>query len=168
MNKDSSAILQVPDLVRELYRIVGRLGELFPGQRFTPDGHLVGSIGEVLAAYEYGLDLLPNSTERHDAISCDGKHIQIKATQTKSIAISSEPEYLIVLKLHPDGTFNEAYNGPGSPVWQNSGSVQKNGQRRISFKKLAQLMADIPAVDRIKKNHTTSACTADCAQACVR
>ena len=44
--------------IRELYRITAELEEKYPGRRFTPDGHLVGSIGEVYAAEKYGLTLL--------------------------------------------------------------------------------------------------------------
>ncbi len=50
---------EVPRLVGRLYDIVDRLEELFPGRKFTPDGHLVGSIGEVIAANLYGWELLP-------------------------------------------------------------------------------------------------------------
>ena len=46
----NKSVLEIPSLVQDLYSIVDRLEELFPGRRFTPDGHLVGSIGEVLAA----------------------------------------------------------------------------------------------------------------------
>ncbi|MBW8042608.1 MAG: hypothetical protein FVQ85_21795 [Planctomycetes bacterium] len=46
----NKSVLSIPSIVQELYSIVDRLEELFPGRRFTPDGHLVGSIGEVLAA----------------------------------------------------------------------------------------------------------------------
>ena len=41
---------EVGELLASLYRIVERLEVLFPGRKFTPDGHLVGSIGEVIAA----------------------------------------------------------------------------------------------------------------------
>ena len=58
--------------IRELYRITKELEEQFPGRKFTPDGHFVGSIGEVLAAGYYGLALLPNSSETHDAIDTEG------------------------------------------------------------------------------------------------
>lgn len=34
--------------VRELYAITKELELQFPGGKLTPDGHLVGSIGEVL------------------------------------------------------------------------------------------------------------------------
>ena len=68
--------------IRELYAITQELEQLYPGRKFTPDGHLVGSIGEVLVAEHYGLTLLPNSSETHDAVTNDGKLVQIKATQT--------------------------------------------------------------------------------------
>ena len=49
------------DLIRQLYTVVAALEEEFEGRRFTPDGHLVGSIGEVVAAYAFNLTLLPAS-----------------------------------------------------------------------------------------------------------
>ena len=52
---------RVPEIVRELYSSVAELEELFPGRKFTLDGHLVGSIGEVIAAHRYGLELLPQN-----------------------------------------------------------------------------------------------------------
>ena len=137
------------DKIKELYRITGELESEYSGRKFTPDGHLVGSIGEVLVAEHYGLELLPNSTKTHDAVSKDGKYIQIKATQKDSIAISSEPDYLIVIKLLSDGSWREIYNGPGKPAWDNAGKLQKNGQRPISLSKLVGLMASANMADMI-------------------
>ena len=137
------------DKIKELYRITGELESEYLGRKFTPDGHLVGSIGEVLVAEHYGLELLPNSTKTHDAVSKDGKYIQIKATQKDSIAISSEPDYLIVIKLLSDGSWRESYNGPGKPAWDNAGKLQKNGQRPISLSKLVGLMASANTADMI-------------------
>jgi len=119
----------IPELVKGLYAIVRRLEEKYPGRRFTPDGHLVGSLGEVIAAELYGLELLPASTTTHDGTAIDGRQVQIKLTQVKTVGIRSEPEHLIVLKLHPDGTTSEIYNGPGTPAWQaagRAGSALKN------------------------------------------
>ena len=126
--------------IKELYKITNELESSYPGRKFTIDGHLVGSIGEVIVAEHYGLELLPNSTQMHDAVSNDGKHVQIKATQVNQIAITSQPDYLIVIKLLPDGTWEEIYNGPGKPAWDNAGKLQKNGQRSISLNKLKSLM----------------------------
>ena len=50
---------RLPELICDLYQIVGELEAMFPGRHFTPDGHLVGSLGECLAAYHYSLELMP-------------------------------------------------------------------------------------------------------------
>ena len=108
---------EVGYLLGDLYHIVNRLEELFPGRRFTPDGHLVGSIGEALASYMFDLQLLRASEPEHDAIAADGRtKVQIKLTQGKSIALRSEPEHLIVLRLDSDLVIEVAYNGPGAIV----------------------------------------------------
>ncbi len=41
--------INLPKLVADIYRAVADLEKLYPGGKFTPDGHLVGSIGEVIA-----------------------------------------------------------------------------------------------------------------------
>jgi len=45
---------EVRALLDSLYGSAERLEALFPGRKFTLDGHLVGSIGEVIAAYMFG------------------------------------------------------------------------------------------------------------------
>jgi hypothetical protein len=137
------SISKIPQLVRSLYEIVSELEDSFPDRRFTPDGHLVGSIGEVLAAYYYSLELLPASAEVHDALTEDGRLVQIKATQVKSIGLRSEPDHLLVIRILPNGEFEEVYNGPGDLPWKNAGKIQSNGQRQISLSKLSGLMSKL-------------------------
>ena len=146
----TSPIAALPELVRSLYKLVGKLETLAPGRKFTLDGHLVGSIGEVLAADRYGLDLLPASTKTHDARSKEGRMVQIKATQRNAVALRDEPEHLIVLKLLPDGTTEEIYNGPGALAWKNVGKLQSNGQRSIGVKKLDGLMKGVSQSEQLQ------------------
>ena len=73
--------------IKELYAITNELESKYPGRKFTIDGHLVGSIGEVIVAEAYDLELLRNSTERHDAVSKNGINVQIKTTQINRISI---------------------------------------------------------------------------------
>ena len=139
------------DKIKQLYKITNELEQTYPGRKFTVDGHLVGSIGEVIVAEHYGLSLLHNSTKTHDAVSKEGKQVQIKATQVKGIAISSEPDYLIVIRLLSDGSWEEIYNGPGKAAWDNAGKMQKNGQRPISLRKLRNLMDSVDINDKIAR-----------------
>lgn len=112
---------------------------------------MIGSIGEALAASCYGLTLFEASAETHDAKAPDGRLVQIKATQIDRVALSSEPDWLLVLRIHPDGTFSEVYNGPGKLAWEHCGKMQKNGQRPISLAKLRSLQAEVPKKDRLKR-----------------
>ncbi|MCK0152927.1 hypothetical protein MWU49_04375 [Alcanivorax sp. S6407] len=138
-------------LVQQLYATVHELEALFPGRHFTPDGHMVGSIGECLVADAYGLELMTASNKGFDALSPCGKQVEIKATQSRSAAFRSEPEHAIVIQIHPDGTFTEIYNGPGALVWQQfqGKSLPSNGQFQISLKRLAQLNQQLGDTDRI-------------------
>ena len=61
------------EAVKELYAVTGRLEAMYPGRRFTPDGHMVGSLGEVVAAEMHGLELFEASHPIHDAVAPDGK-----------------------------------------------------------------------------------------------
>jgi hypothetical protein len=140
---------RVPELVRKLYSLVAELEALFPGRAFTPDGHLVGSIGEVIAAYRYSLTLHAASQEAHDAVAPDGRQVQVKATQGTGVALRAEPEHLIVLHLDRYGEATEVFNGPGAVVWSNCGAMQKNGQRPISLSKLRTLMQQVPFAGRV-------------------
>lgn len=137
--------------IKALYEISQELETLFPGRHYTPDGHMIGSIGEALAASYYNLELFPASKETHDAKAPDGRLVQIKATQIDRVALSSEPKWLLVLKIHKDGTFSEEYNGPGKLAWEHCGKLQKNGQRPISLAKLRELQAAVPQAERLKR-----------------
>ena len=141
--------MDLSEKIRALYAIVNDLETAYPGRRFTLDGHMIGSIGEVIAAEAFGLDLLPNSTPEHDAIAYDGRLVQIKATQRDRIALSACPEHLLVLRIDGNGSWYVVYNGPGKPAWERAGKIQKNGQRPISLAALKTLMLEIDSGDQL-------------------
>ena len=148
---ESDSWSEVPALLRSLYEIVDRLETLFPGRKFTPDGHLVGSIGEAIAARMFGLLLLPASTPEHDATTADRQTlVQIKLTQGKrSVSLRAEPKHLLVLRLHSDLGVEVVYNGRGRAPWLSAGKQQKNGQRAISLAKLRDLDVATPDEHRL-------------------
>jgi hypothetical protein len=146
-----NSIDKIPAKIRSLYKIVEELEAIFPGRHFTPDGHLVGSIGEVLGAYYYDLELLPASAVAHDAKTKDGRFVQIKATQGKLIGIRAEPDHLIVLGIDKHGMSEEIYNGPGKLAWDAAGKMQNNGQRGISRSKLSALMSQVSEAEKLPR-----------------
>ena len=132
--------------VPELFRISTELKAAAPGRHFAPDGHLIGSIGEVIAADRYGLTLTTASTKGIDAHDAQGRAVEIKCTgKGKCVALRGhEPsaERFIALQINPDGSAVEVYDGPAAPVWAALAhkGMPSNGQRTITLNKLRQLM----------------------------
>ena len=140
---------EVRGLLDELYTASSRLEDLFPSRKFTLDGHLVGSIGEVIAAYMFDLDLNPASTMGHDGVAPDGRRVEIKLTQGKSVAIRHEPDHMLVFHRPKGGPVRVVFNGPGIIAWGSAGKMADNGQRPISLSRLSRLDLDVPARERL-------------------
>ena len=108
-------------------------------ERISPDGHLVGSLGEIFAAAELGLSLTPPSNKGFDAVDSQGNKVEIKTTTGKSINLSAsgtEATRLVVVVLDKTGEASIAFDGPAQAVWNVAGPSQKNGQRRVSLSKI--------------------------------
>lgn len=138
-------------LVIQLYATVNELEAMFPGRHFTPDGHMVGSLGECLVADAYNLELKTASNKGCDAVTATGVEVEIKATQSSTVSFRSQPQHAIIIKILRDGTFEEIYNGPGAHVWEQflGKRLPSNGQFQISLKKLQQLDQTVAQSDRL-------------------
>lgn len=135
--KTSRIRVKLPAPVAAIYRAVAELEAMYP-RKFTPDGHLVGSIGEVVAAEALGLTLYPMSRHGHDAYD-DRGDVQIKMTSRNRISMYSEPCRLVVLRITSDEEAEIVYDGSGREAWSAAGPVAKNGQRSISLSKLRSI-----------------------------
>jgi hypothetical protein len=125
----------LPQPVAEIYKATAALAAKYPSRKFTPDGHLVGSIGEVIAAEALGLTLYPMSHSRHDGYDANGD-VQIKMTAGKSVAMYATCDRLVVLRIVSPKEAEIVYDGPGEPAWQQAGKMGRNGQRVISLSRL--------------------------------
>tara|TARA_Y100000815_G_C13308827_1_gene487598 strand:- start:201 stop:656 length:456 start_codon:yes stop_codon:yes gene_type:complete len=140
-------------LVKQLYATVTELEDMFPGRHFTPDGHMVGSLGECLVADAYNLDLKAASNKGYDAVTETGLEVEIKATQSNSVAFRSQPQHTIIIQILRDGTFREIYNGPGALVWAQftDKRLPTNGQFQVSLNKLRELNCTVAQADRVPR-----------------
>ena len=130
--------IRLPEPVARIYRATADLETLYPGRRFTPDGHMVGSIGEVIAAEALGLTLYPASQPTHDAFDENGD-VQIKMTAGNSVSMYACCDRLVVLRVLSPEEAEIVYDGPGEPAWNAAGKMAKNGQRSISLFRLVGL-----------------------------
>jgi hypothetical protein len=133
--------IPLPPQVAAIYRAVAELEALYPTRKFTPDGHLVGFIGEVVAAEALGLTLHPTSHPGHDAYDANGD-VQIKMTAGKSVAMYATCARLVVLRIVSPEEAEIVYDGPGEPAWSQAGKLGKNGQRVVSLAKLRALASN--------------------------
>lgn len=144
---------RVEEYVKEIYRLAGELGNMFPGRHFTPDGHLVGSLAEVHAAYMYDIELYPASSEMYDG-TVKGRKVQIRARSAETVPIKGPYDLLLVLKIFPDGMYKEIYNGDGARVWKrllDDNITTVRGEKICTFNKLRELQKSVLPEDRIPR-----------------
>lgn len=127
--------------IKRIFQSCRKLTRL-TGRPFSPDGHLVGSFGGVIARDRLSLTLMPPSKAGYDAIDKQGRRVEIKATTRSAISLfayGTKAERLVVVQITNDGDAEIVYDGPAAPAWDAAGIPQKNGQRRISISKLKGL-----------------------------
>lgn len=145
--------MTIPEAVEQLLKIVQNLREAYPKKRFTLDGRLVGDLGEVLAEQEYDLLIFEEIRKHHDALSSDGRFIQIKATMQGSLTFPADhiPDYYLGIQIQTDGTITEVFNGPGKIAWEaiRNRKPTKTNLHSISISSLKKLNSIVRNEDRI-------------------
>jgi hypothetical protein len=116
-----------------IFQGIEKLKSAFPHREFTIDGRLVGDIGEVIAALEYDLVLDDVSLPGHDAVTSDGRRVQIKATFKDQLTFKTVPDFYLGFKLFADGRHEEIYNGPGDLIYKRYASRKGVGSTLLSF-----------------------------------
>ena len=131
--------IPLPKEVETIFEAANQLGQRYPGRKFTPDGHLVGSIGEVIAAEAFNLELLPNGAIGHDAKDIDDNLVQIKLTGGTSVTMNAICQKLLIMKIVSTAEARLVYFGSGEVAWTLAAPFQKNGYRRLALSKLRNL-----------------------------
>ena len=155
--KDFEMGITIPDAVNQMLHIVKQLQSAYPKKRFTLDGRLVGDLGEILVEDAYDVELYENLQEHHDGITSDGRKVQIKATMQNSLTFPADhvPDYYLGIKIHPDGTFTEVFNGPGAVAWEAVRNRQptKTNLHSIPISTLTDLKNNVKPEDRILRRN---------------
>ncbi|MEJ1095854.1 MULTISPECIES: hypothetical protein [unclassified Pseudoxanthomonas] len=145
--------ITIPIAVRKMLAVVDELCNAYPKKKFTLDGRLVGDIGEILVEEAYQLELFPDMQKHHDAKTSDGRLVQIKASMRGKFSFPCDhiPSYYLAVHVHPDGSFDEIFNGPGEIAWQAvmNRKLSKTNLHQISAAALRHLQEKVQAGDRI-------------------
>ena len=146
--------------IKNMYVAVNELRAAFPGRRFTPDGKMVGDIGEAIGKILYDLELYERSKKDWDGWWFDSegnrREVQVRATQCETTYIKKPPGRgtLLIFKIDStaDGAYRVVYNGDAESAW-NHVHHQKSTEKTISLKDLSKLQEKVAPEDMIPKCH---------------
>ena len=150
--------MKIEQAIKKMCGIISDLQKNHRSKKFTLDGRLVGDLGEVLAEKNYDIVLFEKLEKSYDAFTRDNKKVQIKATFKDKLTFPSNhiPELLLGLKLYPNGTYEEIYNGPGKYLKQLTSKRKQpyNRLHLLSIKKMKTISEIIPPRERVRKKQT--------------
>jgi len=137
--------------IASIYGIANELGREFNISKCTPDGHLLGAIGQIAAKIAFGLNFGSNKKEHNCTWSDQDRiiNIQVRCTGRGSIALREEPEYLIAIEIFESGKLSLLYNGPGKFLW-NQVKKQKQPQKYASKNQLMEAQSEVSISTKIR------------------
>jgi hypothetical protein len=126
------------------------LGTLFAAQKalqtLAPDfkwagmGNLLGDFGELVAIDKYGLTRAPRSTDGYDALTSDGKKVQIKTNYSANqIGFRGKADLMLVIKVSDDGSWEEVYYGSFKKVKELARYSARDNKNMIAISKLKSI-----------------------------
>lgn len=148
--------------IDQLFNAIEQLQTKFKhhNKKFTLDGKLVGDIGEVLVAENYGITLLSDNSKIYDGYVTEdqSKMVQIKASFHNYFYfpkdLSKIPDFFIAINIHKDGSFEEIYNGKGILIYQKLLShlnTERSHPYKLSLNKLKELNSAEFNKDKIER-----------------
>ena len=102
----------VQHLMATVFRMQHALVALAPEYKWRGLGNLLGDYGEYMATVTYGLTKAPAGSNGFDAVTADGRTVQIKANRSSdTIGIRGTADLLLVLGVNDDAEIEEIYFG---------------------------------------------------------
>jgi len=130
----------VKGIIASLYASQKSLQALAPEFKWAGLGNLLGDFGEFVAIEHYGLKKAPPGSNGFDALTSDGKTVQIKANHAaKQIGFRGDADLLLVIHVESNGEWNEVYYGSFEKVSQLSTYSERDNKRMIGITKLAKI-----------------------------
>ena len=123
-----------------IYSAQNALRTLAPEFKWAGLGNLLGDYGECVVIDAYNLKKSPSGSDGYDAITRDGKTVQIKTNHAAStIGFRGDADLLLVIHVNEDGNWNEIYYGDFSHVKNQCNFSKRDNKHTIPIKKLQKL-----------------------------
>jgi hypothetical protein len=113
---------------------------LAPEFNWSGLGNLLGDFGELVAIDAYSLTKSASGASGYDALTSDGKTVQIKTNFAASqVGFRGTADLMLVISVTDDGNWTEMYFGPFQPVLDASRRSERDNKNMITLKKLRDL-----------------------------
>ena len=107
---------------------------------------MLGDFGELLAIRHYGLVKAPSGACGHDAKRPDDMTVQIKTVYAADqIGLRGQADYLLVIKVAIDGSWEELYYDKFSLVLPATAYSKQDNKQVITLEKLKQCPRSEPS-----------------------
>ncbi|MBM3396785.1 MAG: hypothetical protein FJY37_19570 [Betaproteobacteria bacterium] len=144
MVNDAHKVEAIKGVIASLFASQRTLKALAPEYKWAGLGNLLGDFGEFMAVHHYGLTKASGGSNGYDALTPDGKSVQVKANHSANqIGFRGEADLMLVLHIKADGEYEEVYYGPFAPVKQASRYSARDNKQMIALTKLRALRTAI-------------------------
>jgi hypothetical protein len=134
----------VRHIIATMFSAQNALRELAPEFKWAGMGNVLGDFGEYICIEAYGLSKASSGADGFDAITRDGKTVQIKANHaSKTIGFRGSADLLLVIHVAADGKFEEIYFGDFEKVLGLSSFSARDNKHVITISKLKKLNNDL-------------------------
>ena len=144
MNLDANEKIEAAKgVIASIYASQRALRALAPEYKWAGLGNLLGDFGEFIAINHYGLEKAQPGSDGYDALTKDGKTIQIKTNHAaQQIGYRGKADLMLVIHVDNYGSWNEIYFGDFDLVEKNSTFSARDNKRMISISKLKRLQEE--------------------------
>ena len=130
----------VKHIVATIFSAQNALKDLAPDYKWAGLGNLLGDYGEFICINHYNLEKAPSGSEGYDALTKDGKTVEIKTNRASGqIGFRGEADLMLVVSVADDGEFEEIYYADFKLVKENSNYSARDNKNTITISKLKKL-----------------------------
>jgi hypothetical protein len=130
----------VKHIMRTLFSAQNALRALAPEYKWAGMGNLLGDYGEYVTVQSYGWKKAPAGSNGFDAITPEGKTVQIKTNHAANqVGFRGDADLLLVIHVDDDGEWEEVFFGDFSVVKTICRYSARDNKHMIAISKLKQL-----------------------------
>lgn len=136
------SIEAIKHIMATVFSAQNALRSLAPDYKWAGMGNLLGDYGEFICVEAYGLTKAPPGSNGYDALTPDGRKVQIKTNHASgTIGFRGQADLMLVIYVGNDGEFSEIYYGDFAVVQANANYSKRDNKSVITVSKLRQLAA---------------------------